>query len=294
MTNLNLPRLGVGTNQFGRKVDIATAEVILVASVEVGAHFIDTAEMYGNGESERVIGEALRRCGLRDRMLIATKFSPSSDPVAACEASLQRLQTEWIDLYQLHFPNPSIPIEQTLEALARLIEQGKVRAIGSSNFAGWQIADADWTARTRGFPAFVTAQNRYSVLERSAEKDVIPACRHFGLRLIPYYPLAAGMLTGKYRRGEAPPDGSRLSSSPAAPQFLSDLMFDRLDEVEAFAIEAGEPLLSVALGGLASMPGVGCVIAGVTSAEQLRQNAAAVQWKPTEEALGRLMSLSTS
>jgi aryl-alcohol dehydrogenase-like predicted oxidoreductase len=288
---VKLPRFGLGTNQFGRKVDLDGVRRILDAALEEGVDFIDTAELYADGASESLIGQALE--GLRDRFKIATKFSPSNDPRAACEGSLKRLRTDYIDLYQMHFPNPDVPIQATLEALARLVEEGKVGEVGSSNFAGWQIADGDWIARTANLPRFVTAQNLYSLVERQAEAEVIPACRHFDVGLIAFLPLGGGLLSGKYRRGQAPPAGSRLSVSERAAHFLNDAMFDKVEALERFASERELPLLAVALGGLASMPGVACVIAGATSAGQVRANAAAARWQPSEEELEEIRRLTT-
>jgi aryl-alcohol dehydrogenase-like predicted oxidoreductase len=177
--------------------------------------------------------------------------------------------------------------------LAELIQEGKVRAIGNSNFAGWQIADADWTARTRGLPRFETAQNRYSLLEREVERDVVPACLHFGLGLLTYFPLAAGLLTGKYRRGEAPPPGTRLAASAPDSPWLADSMFDRAEAVASFAREHDVSLLQVAIGGLAAMPGVATVIVGATSAEQVRANARAGTWQPSPEVRDGIRGLNS-
>jgi aryl-alcohol dehydrogenase-like predicted oxidoreductase len=288
---VRLPRLGLGTNQFGRRVDLDGARRILDAALEEGVDFIDTAELYADGASESLIGQALE--GRRERFKIATKFSPSNDPRHACEGSLKRLRTDYLDLYQMHFPNPDVPIQATLEALARLVEEGKVREVGSSNFAGWQIADADWIARSANLPRFVTAQNLYSLVERQAEAEVIPACRRFDVGLIAFLPLGGGLLSGKYRRGRPPPAGSRLSVSERAGHFLNDAMFDKVEALERFAGERELPLLAVALGGLASMPGVACVIAGATGADQVRANAAAARWQPSEEELEEIRRLTT-
>jgi aryl-alcohol dehydrogenase-like predicted oxidoreductase len=285
---LPLSKLGIGGNQFGRVVGNDAAVEIMAAALDEGANLVDTAEAYADGASEQVIGEALRRLGRRNDMVVATKFSPASDPIEACEASLIRLQTDRIDLYQMHAPNPAVPIEETLGALSRLVESGKVLTIGCSNFAGWQIADADWTARTRGLPRFQTAQNRYSLVEREAEKEIVPACLHLDLGLMPYYPLAAGLLTGKYRRGYPPAEGTRLATSPIASSFLSDALFDRLEGLEKFAAARSVSLLSVAIGGLAAMPAVVTVITGVVSTEQVRANAKAARWIPSEEDLKAL------
>jgi aryl-alcohol dehydrogenase-like predicted oxidoreductase len=288
---LNLPRLGVGTNQFGPRVDQRTADDIVAAAIEADIAFFDTAESYTDGASETLLGNALR--GRRSRATIATKFSPKSDPIAACEGSLKRLQTDHIDLYQMHMPNPEIPIESTLEALARLIDQGKIVAAGCSNFHAWQLADAHWTALANGLPAFVTAQNRYNLLEREVEQEVLPACRHFGIGLIPYLPLAAGLLSGKYLRAAGPPQGSRLENNRRSAHYLSDSMFDKVERLEGFAAERGLTLLEVAIGGLASTSGVATIIAGVTSPQQLMTNKKASEWTPNGQELDMLRDLTT-
>ena len=280
-----LPRFGLGTNRFGTRVDVALAREILAAAFDEGVTLIDTAESYGEGTSESVIGEAL--AGRRGEFVIATKVSPKNDPRTACEASLRRLRTDYIDLYQFHFPNPDIPIERTLESLAALVDEGKVRAIGNSNFAGWQIADADWTSRTKGFPRFVAAENLYSLLERAVEREVLPACRRFGQGFLPFLPLASGLLTGKYRRGEPAPEGTRLSS-PRGAQALSDRNFDVVEPLEAFAAQRGVSMAAVALGWLAAQPQVTSVIAGATSPEQVAANVEATAWEPTEDDLAEL------
>jgi len=221
--------------------------------------------------------------GMRNEMMIATKFGATSNPVDACEASLRRLKTDRIDLYQMHHPNPDIPIAETLGRLAQLVEQGKVVSIGSSNFAGWQLADADWTAKTLGLPRFVTCQSRYSLLERGAEAEIVPACQRFNVGLIPYYPLGGGLLTGKYQRGVGPPPGTRLATSPIGTPFLTDAMFDCVSTLQAFAAARQIPLLSLAIGGLAAMPSVVSVIVGAVSPEQVHANAEASRWVPTSE-----------
>ncbi len=180
----------------------------------------------------------------------------------------------------MHFPNPRIPISETLGQLGLLFQAGKIRAIGSPNFAGWQIADAEWAARTYRLPRFISAQNRYNLLERDIEQDVLPACRHFGVQFIPFYPLAAGMLTGKYRRLHSPPPGTRLAVSAYAPRYLNDGMFDRLAILERLANKYGVSLLAIALGGLTAIPGVSALIVGATSPEQVHENAAASRWRP--------------
>lgn len=291
---MNLGRLGLGTNTFGltasyASVDRPQARQIVDAALDEGITFFDTAETYSGGESELWLGDALK--GRRAQVTIATKFNPANDPRDACEASLRRLQTDYIDLYFMHFPSPSIPIESTLERLLKLVEEGKVRNIGCSNFSGWQVADADWQARIKELPRFTYAQNRYSLVERQAEIEVIPACTRFGLGLIPFQPLGGGLLTGKYRRGEEPSTGTRMSRGQYAQRFLTSEMFNKVDALSTFAAAHGVPMLSVALGGLASMPGVSVVIAGATTPDQVKENAAAARWIPTEGELAELNAL---
>jgi aryl-alcohol dehydrogenase-like predicted oxidoreductase len=207
----------------------------------------------------------------------------------AVEASLRRLGTDWIDLYQLHTPDPNTPIEETLAALSELVSEGKVRYIGSSNLSGWQVVDADWTAHTAGLEAFVSAQNEYSWLNRSAEQELVPAVEHTGQSLLPYFPLARGLLTGKYRRGESAPLGTRLVRQS---EVLQQADFDTVEALQAFADERDLSMLQLAIGGLAAQPTVGSVIAGATSVDQVRQNAAAGLWVPTASDLQRLRELT--
>ena len=299
--------VGLGTNNFGMKLDAAESRAVVDAALDEGITLFDTADSYG--ASEQRLGEAL--VGRRDDVVLATKFgsdvrnrglSNGEDwgargsrryVLRACEASLRRLRTDWIDLYQLHRPDPSTPIEETLSALDDLVRAGKVRYVGSSNFAGWQVADAEWTSRTRGLTRFVSAQNEYSLLERGIEADLVPALDHFGIGLLPYFPLASGLRTGKYRRGEAPPPGSRIAAW-GRESTLTDRLFDTLDSLEALAHTRGVELLDVAIGGLAAMPTVASVIAGATSPEQVAANVRAGTWKPTTDDLAELNRLTAS
>ena len=289
--------VGLGCNNFGRRLDQTATATVVNAAIDAGITFFDTADVYGNGESETYLGAALGT--RRGDLIIATKFRSSMGEgpyqqggsrryiVNAVEASLRRLSTDYIDLYQMHAPDPATPIEETLYALDALVHSGKVRYIGSSNFAGWQIADADWISRTEHISRFISAQNHYSLLERGLEKEVTPACRRFGVGLIPYFPLASGMLTGKYRRGEAAPEGTRLSGSSQNP-FMSDKNFDIVEHLELFARERGVDLLSVAIGGLLAEPQVCSVIAGATKPEQIAANVKAGSWKPSIDDLKRI------
>jgi aryl-alcohol dehydrogenase-like predicted oxidoreductase len=279
-------------------VDAEGTARVVHAALDEGITFFDTADIYGNGQSEEMLGAALK--GRRQEAVIASKFGHSSGGAGrrgsrawvrtAVENTLRRLDTDWIDLYQLHTPDPATPVEETLEALTELVSEGKIRCAGSSNLAGWQIADADWIARTRGLTRFVTAQNAYSLLDRSVEEEVIPACEHFDVGMIPYSPLANGLLTGKHRRGQPPLEGTRLAAVPGANagRWLTDGNFDLVEALEAFARERGVSLLEVAIGGLAAQPQVVSVIAGATSPEQVRANARAGRWRPSAADLAEL------
>jgi len=298
--------VGIGCNNFGGRIDAARAGEVVNAALEVGITLFDTADIYGEspGASEAALGAALGK--RRDEAIVATKFGMDVRGAygpdwgvrgsrryidRAVESSLRHLGTDYIDLYQVHTPDPKTPIEETLAALDDLVRSGKIRYIGHSNFAGWQIADAAWTARTGHLTPFVSAQNRYSLIERQAEREVIPAARKFGLGLLPYFPLAHGLLTGKYRRGEAPPVGSRLDRVGFA-RVLAEAPWDRLEKLEEFARSRGLTLLEVAIGGLAAQPGVASVIAGATSAKQVHANVAAAAWEPTPEELAELDALT--
>lgn len=298
--------VGVGCNNFGRKLDLEGTRAVVDAALDAGINFFDTADIYGNphGTSEEYLGAALR--GRRDDVVIATKFGMNMDGMngpdhgargarryimRAVEASLRRLGTDYIDLYQMHEPDPGTPIEETLSALDDLVRAGKVRYLGNSNFSGWQIADADWTARSAGLTRFISAQNHYNLLHRSAEAEVIPACQRFGLGLLPFFPLANGLLTGKYRRGEAPPPGSRLAGGGRYAERFAAAPWDTIEAIEKYAQARGLTMLQVAIGGLAAQPAVTSVIAGATSPEQVRANAAAGSWQPTAEELAELRAI---
>ena len=300
-SGLFVSEVGLGCNNFGGRVDEAGTRDVVHAALDAGIDFFDTADMYGGSLSEEYLGRAL--AGRRDDVILATKFGfgMGDGPhrrgasrryiVRALEASLRRLGTEYIDLYQIHFPDPHTPIDETLRALDDAVRAGKVRYIGCSNFAGWQIADADWTAARDRLNPFVSAQNLMSLLERDVLREVIPACERFGLGMLPYFPLASGLLTGKYRRGEAPPEGTRLGGARAA-RSLSERNFDRVEALAGFAEERGRSLLELAIGWLLSFPVVSSVIAGATSAEQVRANVRASSMRldagEMKEVAGRL------
>jgi len=293
--------VGVGCNAFGSRIDAERTRAVVDSCFDHGVTFFDTADTYGLGASEELLGQALR--GRRDQVVVASKFGMDMQGVngdddgargragyvrRACEASLRRLGTDVIDLYQLHTPDPSTPIEETLGALDELVAEGKVRAIGCSNFQAWQIVDADWTARTRGLTPFATAQNEYSMYNRTAETELTPACAAFGLGILPYFPLAYGLLTGKYRRGERPAEGTRLA---AQSHRYDSADWDAIEALEAFARDRGISILELAIGGLAAQPQVSSVIAGATRPEQIAANAAAGRWRPSDDDLKALAEL---
>lgn len=296
-SGLSVSVVGLGANNFGWRLDLDRSRAVIEAALEAGITFIDTSDSYDTGTSETILGEVLK--GRRDEVVIATKFGSdmagTNGPdfgarasrryvVRAVEASLRRLGTDWIDLYQLHRPDGVTPLEETLGVLDDLVEQGKIRYAGSSNLAGWQVADADWISRTERLTRFVSAQNHYSLLERSAEAELVPACLAHDVSLVAYFPLANGLLTGKWRRGEAAPANSRLSGRNAP----SDATFDVLEALEALADKAGVALVELAIAGLAARPSVGSVIAGATTADQVRSNAAAGDRELSTEVLAEI------
>ncbi|MCW2801413.1 MAG: aldo/keto reductase [Aeromicrobium sp.] len=295
-SGITVSTVGVGCNAFGTRIDATQTRAVVDAAFEHGVTFFDTADSYG--ESEVLLGQAL--AGRRDEVVLATKFGmdlggrlgddggrrgTAAYVKKAIESSLTRLGTDHIDLYQLHTPDPLTPIEETLGAMNELVVEGKVRAIGSSNLQAWQLVDADWISKTKGIASFVTAQNEYSLYNRSAEVELTPACLALGVGILPYFPLAYGLLTGKYRRGEAAPNGTRLE---AQAQRLETANWDRIESLEGFAAQRGISILQLAIGGLAAQPAVSSVIAGATKPEQIAANAAAGEWVPTEDELKEL------
>ena len=305
-SGLVVSSLGLGCNAFGRRVDQDGVAALLRASRDVGLTLLDTADIYGGrpGQSESMLGEALQ--GQRDEFVLATKFGMDMQGAngedfgvrgsrryvrRAVEASLRRLRTDHIDLYQLHRPDPVTPLEETLEALTDLVREGKVLYVGCSNFDGWQVADAAWTSQTAGLASFVSVQNEYNLLDREIETEVVPACERFGLGILPFFPLAHGLLTGKYRRGEAAPAGSRAALESDRAAWLAEADWDRIEGLERFAAERDLELLDVALGGLAAQPAVASVIAGATRPEQVLRNAQAIAWEPTAADLAELNEL---
>jgi aryl-alcohol dehydrogenase-like predicted oxidoreductase len=296
--------VGLGCNNFGSRTDLVQSRVVIDRAIERGITFFDTADSYGErGGSERILGEVLG--ARRQDIVLATKFGNAMDDqgvlkggsrryvMRAVEASLARLRTDWIDLYQLHKPDPRTPIEETLRALDDLVRQGKVRYVGCSNLAAWSVADAAWTSRHLGIVPFVSAQDEYSLLARDHERELVPALSAFGLGLLPYYPLASGLLTGKYRRGAALPPGSRLDKSKAwAERFLTERNWDRVEALERFCRGRGRTLVELAFSWLASRAPVASIIAGATRPEQIDANVAAAGWKLTQDELVEVDAIS--
>lgn len=310
-SGLRVSTIGLGCNNFGRPGS-ATEEqqgttAVIEAALDAGITLFDTADMYGYsyGRSETMMGVALK--GRRDDVVLATKFghadydSPHSNWGAkgsrryirlAVEQSLRRLQTDWIDLYQLHTPDPHTPIDETLSALDDLIHEGKVRYIGHSNFAGWQIADAEYTARLHGHQRFISAQNEYSLLERGAEAEVLPAVNAYGLGFLPYFPLYNGLFTGKFGRSGGPAD-SRIMRQ--RPHLVENAPWDTIEEYARLLEGYGVTMLEGTFGWLLAQPGLSSVIAGATTPEQVRQNAvAATAWQPSVEQVAEISALFAS
>jgi len=291
-SGLKVSVVGLGCNNFGMRIDAAQTQAVVDAAIDAGITLFDTADVYGGTKSEEFLGAALGK--RRHEIVLATKFGMpvGGDPkkkggsrkwiMQSVEDSLRRLNTDYIDLYQHHQPDADTPVDETLRALDDLVSQGKVRYLGNSNYTGWQIADADWTAA--GQSRFVSAQNLYSLLERGVEKEVLPACEHFGLGFLPFFPLGSGLLSGKYRRGEAAPEGTRLAAWGARGQAaMSDTNFDKVEALTGWAEARGHTVLELAFAWLLGHEVVSSVIAGATSPEQVRTNAATAEWRLTPE-----------
>jgi len=291
--------VGLGCNNFGRKLDFEGTREVVDAALEEGVTFFDTADVYGDGESERFLGEILD--GRRDQVVLATKFGWQSESgelrgsaeyaKGAIDASLARLRTDHVDLYYYHRPDGVTPFEETLGALDEIVSEGKARYIGCSNLTAAELREVDDLTKRNGTTPVVALQNEYSLLQREAERDVLPLCRELQIGFVPYFPLASGLLTGKYRRGERPPPGSRLADRP---ERLTDERFRVVAELERFADEHGHTLLELSIGALVSTPAVGSVIAGATSAEQVRINAEAGSWRLSKDELADLRELLAS
>jgi aryl-alcohol dehydrogenase-like predicted oxidoreductase len=292
--------VGLGCNNFGGRLDVDATRAVVDAAIDAGITLFDTSDTYGaGGGSERALGEILGR--RRDQVVLATKFGHQTTdmgygPAAGAKGgrayirravteSLRRLRTDYIDLYQLHVPDPVTPVQETIAALHELVAEGKVRYLGHSNFSGWQLADAAHLAAAAGRTPFVSAQNHWSLLERAAEADVVPAARHFGLGVLPFFPLANGLLTGKIRRGQPVPAGSRLAGRAG---YVTEDKLARVEALITWAQDHGVTLLETAIGALAAQPGCTSVIAGAMTPEQVKANAAASDWIPSAAELAEI------
>jgi aryl-alcohol dehydrogenase-like predicted oxidoreductase len=294
-SGVTVSAVGLGCNNFGMRIDLETARAVVDAALDAGITHLDTAESYGGGKSEEFLGEILR--GRRDQVVLATKFGwnpegdePGGSPAyvrAAAERSLQRLGFDTIDILYYHRPDGVTPIAETLGAMRDLIDEGKVRAIACSNFDAALLTEADDLAREDLGERFTGIQNQYSLLERDADEDILPLARERDVAFIPYFPLASGVLTGKYRRGHAPPEGTRLAAWGRGDT-LTDALFDQVDRLDDFAAARGRTLHQLAIAALTSTPGVASVIAGATTPEQVRANAGAADWQLTEQELAEL------
>jgi aryl-alcohol dehydrogenase-like predicted oxidoreductase len=304
-SGLRVSVVGLGGNNFGGRIDRDATRKVVHKALDLGITFFDEADTYGDprGSSESVLGEILG--DRRKDIVLATKFARPMDAagryqgasrryiMAEVEASLRRLKTDWIDLYQQHQPDPLTPIEETLRALDDLVRQGKVRYIGCSTLPAWQIVEAQWTAKHLGLHHFVSCQEEYSLLARDLDRDMMPVLEAYGLGLIPFRPLADGLLTGKYRRGAPLPHGSRLATmTRAAERNLTDENWRRVERLESFAVERGHTLLELCLSWLAHRPAVASVIAGATRPEQVEDNVRAIGWRLTQEDMDEIDRLT--
>lgn len=297
--SLTVSEVGLGCNNFGGKLDYGGSQAVVQAALDAGVTFFDTADIYGATASEEFLGRSLAT--RRHTVVIATKFGMAIDADRhgaspaylrrALEDSLRRLGTDWVDLYQLHQPDPATPLADTLGTLNDLVQEGKIREIGCSNFSAAQLGEAE-AARVAHHARFVSVQNQYSLLHREPEREVLPACERLGLAFIPYFPLASGLLTGKYSRGVAPPPGTRLSAARMAARFLTDDRLARVEGLSAFARTRGYSILELAISWLLHRSVVASVIAGATTPDQVRANAAAGSWQLTEADLAELDRLA--
>ncbi len=299
-SGLRVSLVGLGCNNFGGRIDLDATRKVVDAAIEHGITLFDTADIYGErGGSETALGEVLG--ARRKQIVLASKFGMNMDDegikkggsrayiMNAVEDSLRRLKTDWLDLYQIHRFDPLTPIDETLRALEDLTRQGKVRYIGCSNFAPWQMADAAWAARDLNVAGFASCQDEYSLLVRGAERELIPAARHYGMGLLPYFPLANGALTGKYKRNAPMPEGARLTKLPQrAGEIFSDANWTRIEKLTAFAEARGKTLVELAFSWLAAQPVVSSVIAGATRPEQVAANVKAAEWALSAQELAEI------
>lgn len=297
-SGLQVSAIGLGGNTFGRYADEAQTAAIIHQALDLGINFFDTANTYGRGVSEQFVGKALQ--GRREQALIGTKAAGSMGEgpnmsgasrqhlTDSVHASLRRLNTDYIDLFQVHFPDPKTPIEETLRALDDLVRQGKIRYIGCSNYAAWQVCEAMWTAQEHHLSPYVSVQPAYNLLNRRIEQELVPFCQGYGIGIIPYSPLAGGFLTGKYRPGAAAPEGTRGYNNQMFARTLTERNFDTLQKLEAFVSQRGHTVGELALAWLLARPMVSTVIAGATNPEQVAENVRSGEWRLTAEELQEL------
>jgi len=304
-SGLQVSLVGLGCNNFGGRIDLEASRKVVHKALDVGITLLDTADIYGDrGGSERVLGEILG--DRRKDIVLATKFGMPMDEkgalkgasrryvMSAVEASLKRLKTDWIDLYQIHQPDPLTPIDETLRALDDLVRQGKVRYVGCSNMPAWQVVEGLWTSRQLGLDAFISCQDEYSLVVRDPDRDLVPAMQRYGLGLLPFFPLASGLLTGKYQRKEALPEGARLTvTKRLADRYFTDANWEKVERLAEFCARRGHTMLELAFSWLAARPTVASVIAGATKPEQVEQNVRAVEWALTAEDLVEIDRLTT-
>jgi len=302
-SGLKVSEVGLGGNNFGWWADEKTSITVINHALDMGVNFIDTADMYDRGHSEEFVGKAVK--GKRTQVIIATKFGNAMGDgpnerggsryyiMKAVDSSLKRLQTDYIDLYQMHVPDTTTPIEETLRALNDLVRAGKVRYIGCSNFAAWQLCEALWISKVNNLQSFVTAQPQYNLLDRRIERELVPCCQAYGIGVIPYSPLAGGFLTGKYRQGEEPPPDGRLSGpNPAFRRVFTEANWEKLAKLEAFVAERGHTVGELAIAWLLAKPWISTVIAGARKIEQVSANVAAGEWKLTAEEVAEVEAIS--
>ena len=299
-SGMQVSAVGLGCNNFGMRIDADQTKTVVAAAIDAGVNFFDTADIYGGrGKSEEFLAPAIKEH--RRNIVLATKFfAPMAEgPLwggasrryifEAVDASLRRLDTDYIDLYQMHFPDAQTPIEETMRALDDVVKSGRVRYIGCSNYTGWMVVEAQWAARSEHLTPFISAQNQYNLLDRRIEKDLGQVAEKYGVGVLPFFPLANGFLTGKYRPGQAPPEGTRIAAmGKRAESVLTDKNFEVLTALEDFAQQRDHTMLDVAIGWLASHSWVSSVIAGATKPEQLEQNVAAGAWKLTSEEMAEV------
>lgn len=299
-SGLQVSLVGLGCNNFGARLDLEASRKVVHKALDLGITLLDTADVYGNrGGSEQQLGQILG--DRRKDIVLATKFAMAMDDadikkgasrryiMNAVEDSLRRLKTDWIDLYQVHQLDPLTPIEETLRTLNDLIRQGKVRYIGCSNFPAWRVVEAQWTAQHRALDGFISCQDEYSLVLREPERDLLPAMQAYDLGLLPYFPLASGLLTGKYRRNAAMPEGARLTNTQRlADRYLTEANWTVAERLQDFCAKRNHSLLDLAFSWLAAQPAVSSVIAGATKPEQLEQNIRAVDWALTPEDLAEI------